>query len=119
MEVGLRPQRRGRLHSSDLGTGTSAEIEEERRLLYVAMTAQGTICIYWYHNVSSRTAKNAKGDRHLYASRTRFIPDGLLGLFDMTSCRVLRPASSANGSSSRAHECRRPYARDVAMNGNA
>jgi DNA helicase-2/ATP-dependent DNA helicase PcrA len=29
--------------------------------------------------------QNAKGDRHLYASRTRFIPDGLLGLFDMTS----------------------------------
>jgi DNA helicase-2/ATP-dependent DNA helicase PcrA len=29
--------------------------------------------------------QSAQGDRHLYASRTRFIPDGLLGLFDMTS----------------------------------
>ena len=25
--------------------------------------------------------KNAQGDRHVYASRTRFITDGLLGLF--------------------------------------
>jgi DNA helicase-2/ATP-dependent DNA helicase PcrA len=24
----------------------------------------------------------AYGDRHVYATRTRFIPDGLLGLFD-------------------------------------
>jgi len=38
VEVRLRAQRRRWLHSSDLGTGTSAEIEEERRLLYVAMT---------------------------------------------------------------------------------
>jgi DNA helicase II / ATP-dependent DNA helicase PcrA len=26
-----------------------------------------------------------EGDRHVYASRTRFIPEGLLGLFDRTS----------------------------------
>ena len=29
--------------------------------------------------------QNAQGDRHVYASRTRFIPEGLLGLFDRTS----------------------------------
>jgi hypothetical protein len=29
--------------------------------------------------------QSAQGDGHLYASRTRFIPDGLLGLFDRTS----------------------------------
>jgi len=28
---------------------------------------------------------DAKGDRHVYASRTRFIQDGLLGLFDQSS----------------------------------
>jgi DNA helicase-2/ATP-dependent DNA helicase PcrA len=29
--------------------------------------------------------QSAQGDRHVYASRTRFIPDGLLGLFDRMS----------------------------------
>jgi DNA helicase-2/ATP-dependent DNA helicase PcrA len=29
---------------SDLGTGSTAEIEEERRLLYVAMTRARMIC---------------------------------------------------------------------------
>jgi DNA helicase-2/ATP-dependent DNA helicase PcrA len=70
---------------SDLGTGTSAEIEEERRLLYVAMTrAKDDL-----HLVVPRRffthGQNAKGDRHVYASRTRFIPDRLLGLFEKTT----------------------------------
>jgi DNA helicase II / ATP-dependent DNA helicase PcrA len=70
---------------SDLGTGTSAEVEEERRLLYVAMTrAKDDLHLmvpqrFYTHGQSSR------GDRHVYASRTRFIPDGLLSLFDKTS----------------------------------
>jgi hypothetical protein len=29
--------------------------------------------------------QNAKGDRHVYASRSRFIPDRLLGLFEKTT----------------------------------
>jgi DNA helicase-2/ATP-dependent DNA helicase PcrA len=29
--------------------------------------------------------QNAQGDRHVYASRTRFIPDELLGLFESTT----------------------------------
>jgi DNA helicase-2/ATP-dependent DNA helicase PcrA len=29
--------------------------------------------------------QSAEGDRHVYGSRTRFIPEGLLGLFDRTS----------------------------------
>ena len=67
---------------SDLGTGTTEEIEEERRLLYVAMTRakdQLSIMIpqrFYTHQQSSH------GDRHVYASRTRFIPDALLGLFE-------------------------------------
>ncbi len=85
---------------SDLGTGTSAEIEEERRLLYVAMTrAKDDLHLivpqrYFTHGQS------AKGDRHVYASRTRFIPDGLLGFFDRTSwppVGVGAPARVASG----------------------
>jgi DNA helicase-2/ATP-dependent DNA helicase PcrA len=29
--------------------------------------------------------QSAYGDRHVYAARTRFIPDNLLGLFDYTA----------------------------------
>ena len=44
--VGVRAQCRRRLHPSDLATGTAEEIEEERRLLYVAMTrAKDELCI--------------------------------------------------------------------------
>jgi ATP-dependent DNA helicase UvrD/PcrA len=30
-------------------------------------------------------SQRAQGDRHLYASRTRFIPEKLLGLFERTA----------------------------------
>jgi DNA helicase-2/ATP-dependent DNA helicase PcrA len=77
---------------SDLATGSAAEIEEERRLLYVAMTrAKDQLQLmlpqrFYVHQQPSR------GDRHLYASRTRFIPDRLLGLFE----RRMWPAASAD-----------------------
>jgi DNA helicase II / ATP-dependent DNA helicase PcrA len=67
---------------SDLATGTNAEVEEERRLLYVAMTrARDHLDIivpqrFFVHG------QRSNGDRHLYASRTRFIPSGLLEHFE-------------------------------------
>ncbi|QHO76513.1 ATP-dependent DNA helicase [Bradyrhizobium sp. CCBAU 051011] len=67
---------------SDLGAGTTAELEEERRLLYVAMTrAKDDLHLivpqrFFVHG------QQARGDRHVYASRTRFIPDHLVKLFD-------------------------------------
>lgn len=64
---------------SDLGTGAAAELEEERRLLYVAMTrAKEDLALIipqrFYTHGQSPT-----GDRHVYANRTRFIPKSLLG----------------------------------------
>jgi DNA helicase II / ATP-dependent DNA helicase PcrA len=79
---------------SDLGAGTSAEIEEERRLLYVAMTrAKDDLHLlvpqrFFTHN------QHAKGDRHVYAARTRFIPSSLLRLFEQTTW-PLAPANAA------------------------
>jgi DNA helicase-2/ATP-dependent DNA helicase PcrA len=70
---------------SDLGTGTTAEIEEERRLLYVAMTRAKDGLHLMVPQRFFTHGQNAKGDRHVYASRTRFIPDGLLGLFEKTT----------------------------------
>ncbi len=69
---------------SDLGAGTSSEIEEERRLLYVAMTrARDDLDLLMPQRFFTH-AQHAQGDRHVYASRTRFIPTSLLGLFEQT-----------------------------------
>jgi DNA helicase-2/ATP-dependent DNA helicase PcrA len=67
---------------SDLAAGETEEIEEERRLLYVAMTrAKHQLDLIvpqrFYVHQQSRS-----GDRHLYASRTRFLPEALLALFE-------------------------------------
>jgi len=70
---------------SDLATGSTEELEEERRLLYVAMTrAKDDLHLlvpqrFFVHGQA------VQGDRHLYASRTRFIPETLLPLFDRSS----------------------------------
>jgi DNA helicase-2/ATP-dependent DNA helicase PcrA len=66
---------------SDLATGSEDEIEEERRLLYVAMTrAKDHLELMlpqrFYTNGSG------SGDRHVYANRTRFIPNRLLAQFE-------------------------------------
>ena len=67
---------------SDLGTGTTAEIEEERRLLYVAMTrAKDNLSLVMPQRFFTR-GQNPQGDRHVYASRTRFIPASLLRHFE-------------------------------------
>jgi DNA helicase II / ATP-dependent DNA helicase PcrA len=70
---------------SDLGAGTTAEIEEERRLLYVAMTrAKDDLHLVVPQRFFTH-GQPTQGDRHVYASRTRFIPDHLLGLFEKTT----------------------------------
>jgi ATP-dependent DNA helicase UvrD/PcrA len=66
---------------SDRATSTSEEIEEERRLLYVAMTrAKDELDLIVPHRFF--THPQAKlGDRHVYATRSRFIPDSILNSF--------------------------------------
>ena len=67
---------------SDLGAGTTAELEEERRLLYVAMTrAKDSLHLITPHRFFTQ-GQSWQGDRHVYASRTRFIPASLLHLFE-------------------------------------
>ncbi len=67
---------------SDLSTGEIAQIEEERRLLYVALTrAQRHLHVMvpqrFYVHQQSRL-----GGRHVYASLTRFIPEPVSRLFE-------------------------------------
>ena len=76
---------------SDMATGSSAEIEEERRVLYVAMTrARDQL-----HLIRPRrfytTGQPALGDRYVQAPRSRFIPDALLELFDCRAPRATHP----------------------------
>lgn len=67
---------------SDLGTGTTAEIDEERRLLYVAMTrARDSLDLITPQRFFT-PGQAALGDRHVYAARSRFIPAALLPLFE-------------------------------------
>ncbi len=82
---------------SDLGAGTTAELEEERRLLYVGMTrARDSLSLITPQRFFTY-GQNTQGDRHVYASRTRFIPKPLLPLFELTSWPKLS-ASSAERS---------------------
>ena len=85
---------------SDLGAGTSAELEEERRLLYVAMTrAKDDLHLMVPQRFFTR-GQNAQGDRHVYAARTRFIPEALLGLFERASWPPAMAAATAVRSAS-------------------
>ena len=80
---------------SDLGVGTSAELEEERRLLYVAMTrAKDDLHLVVPQRFFTH-GQAAQGDRHVYASRTRFIPERLLSLFERSSWPAAAAAQSA------------------------
>jgi DNA helicase-2/ATP-dependent DNA helicase PcrA len=76
---------------SDLATGTSAEIEEERRLLYVAMTrAKDHLRLVTPQRFFTH-GQHARGDRHVYAARSRFIPTEILGAFDTIGWPAARP----------------------------
>jgi DNA helicase-2/ATP-dependent DNA helicase PcrA len=66
---------------SDMALGTSQEVEEERRLLYVAMTrARDFLYILQPHRFYTRGRPH--GDNHVYAPRTRFIPEAVSVLFE-------------------------------------
>lgn len=69
----------------DLSAGERKELEEERRLLYVAMTrAKDSLHLITPQRFFT-SGQVARGDRHVYASRTRFIPAHLLEHFKATS----------------------------------
>jgi DNA helicase II / ATP-dependent DNA helicase PcrA len=77
-----------------MATGTLAEIEEERRLLYVAMTrAKDSLHLiaplrFYTHGQVKR------GDRHVYATRCRFLPEHVLCEFEVRSCTSPRAADA-------------------------
>jgi DNA helicase-2/ATP-dependent DNA helicase PcrA len=69
---------------SDMATGDAAQIEEERRLLYVAMTRAKQ---HLHLIVPQRfyvTQQRSFGDKHLYGSLSRFIPPEVALCFERT-----------------------------------
>ena len=83
---------------SDLATGSSEEIEEERRLLYVAMTrAKDELALivpqrFYVHG------QPKYGDRAVFAGRTRFIPAPLLKHFDRQTWPEAAPEPQRSAS---------------------
>jgi DNA helicase II / ATP-dependent DNA helicase PcrA len=81
---------------SDMATGSVEEIEEERRLLYVAMTrAKDTLVLvvpqrFYVHNQAKR------GDGHVYAARTRFVPAAIAQHFELRSWRASTASASGD-----------------------
>jgi ATP-dependent exoDNAse (exonuclease V) beta subunit len=73
---------------SDLATASTPEIEEERRLLYVAMTrAKDHLHLIVPQRFYAHQQRN-NGDRHMYALRTRFIPDAITDHFEQCAWPV-------------------------------
>jgi DNA helicase II / ATP-dependent DNA helicase PcrA len=83
---------------SDLGVGTSEEIEEERRLLYVAMTrAKDQLHLlvpqrFYVHG------QRGNGDRHVYAQRTRFIPASITRHFKSCTWPIATPETQSSAA---------------------
>ncbi|RYF18712.1 MAG: ATP-dependent helicase [Comamonadaceae bacterium] len=76
---------------SDMSTGTTEELEEERRLLYVAMTRAKEHLHLLVPQRFYVSQQSGGGDRHVYAGRTRFISEAMAPQFE----HVTWPEASA------------------------
>jgi DNA helicase-2/ATP-dependent DNA helicase PcrA len=70
---------------SDMATGTTEELEEERRLLYVAMTRAKEHLHLLVPQRFYVTQQSGGGDRHMYAGRTRFISEAMAAQFEQVT----------------------------------
>lgn len=84
---------------ADMATRNPREIEEERRLFYVALTRAKTHLQVYHPQRYYFHGKN-QSDRHSYSQRTRFLPDDILTAWQIVTPRIHEPASQthiANG----------------------
>lgn len=82
----------------DLGAGAKDEIEEERRLLYVAMTRAKDELHLMVPQRFFTHGQSSTGDRHVYAARTRFIPNNLLKHFARRAWPLAGPGGERSAS---------------------
>ena len=87
---------------SDMATGDAEQIEEERRLFYVALTRAKDFLEVCF---PLRYYQKKWSDRHSYAQLTRFLPESILDQFERIS---LEPNS---GQPDRSAQPRRRYVR--------
>ena len=76
---------------SDMSTGDDDEIEEERRLLYVALTRARDGLHVTYPQRYYRRPRGLE-DSHSYSQRSRFLPDDVLEHFEVIGPQVVRVA---------------------------
>ena len=67
---------------ADMATGSSAAIEEERRLFYVGITRARHHLQLLVPQRFHVTQQHKYGDRHLYGGLSRFVPAAVAGCFD-------------------------------------
>ncbi|MFO1216793.1 MAG: ATP-dependent helicase [Burkholderiaceae bacterium] len=79
---------------ADLAAGSHAELEEERRLLYVGMTRAKHHLALMVPQRFHVTQQSRYGDRHLYAGLTRFITPEVRTRFDEV-CATAQPQAQA------------------------
>ena len=82
---------------ADLATGSAAEIEEERRLLYVAMTRARDQLALLMPQRFHVTEQHPRGDRHLYGGLSRFVTPEVLQHCEVLSARAVAPDVGADG----------------------
>jgi DNA helicase-2/ATP-dependent DNA helicase PcrA len=81
---------------SDMATGRGDAIEEERRLLYVAMTrAKDHLALLLPHRFYVHQQSGA-GDRHVYAVRSRFLTTDVCERFDQEGWPVVSSAAGVH-----------------------
>ena len=93
---------------SDMSTGSEDEIEEERRLFYVALTRAKDfleVCFPLKYYVKGR----GTSDRHTYAQLTRFLPESILDRFERVRLDA-RPAVDVASAQARNAEIRKKIA---------
>jgi len=88
---------------SDLATGDAAQIDEERRLLYVGMSRACDTLALWAPQAFHVTQQRAWGGRHVTALHSRFIDDAVRAALDVVAGEPdgttdAPPADSANPS---------------------
>ena len=91
---------------SDMATGDADQVEEERRLFYVALTRAKDFLEVCF---PLRYYQKKWSDRHSYAQLTRFLPDSLLGTFERISLEA-KPAADVKGAATPGTDVRRKIA---------
>jgi DNA helicase-2/ATP-dependent DNA helicase PcrA len=84
---------------SDMAVGSREQIEEERRLLYVAMTRARQHLHLIQPTRLFRSHQHRHGDGHVLTARSRFLPDSILDAFERRAYgRAIEAPTSATGS---------------------